>query len=132
MVVFLDTSAIYALANQSDPNHRSATQLFRAALEAGIDFLVHNYIILESLALLQTRGGWRAVNRFLSAPYPLRVRWVDEALHRAALRQFMDRRGKFSLVDEVSFLVMQEAAVAQALAFDRHFIDRGFSLYRGS
>ena len=132
MVVFLDTSAIYALANADDPNHPVALRRFGAALEDGVDLLVHSYILVETFSLLRARGGWEAVSRFLAAPVAFRLRWVNEGLHRAALRRFRERQARFSLVDEVSFLVMEEEGVVQALAFDRDFVDQGFVLYSGS
>ena len=70
MVVFLDTSAIYALANAADANHQRAVQCLRAAMDAGEDLLVHNYILVESSALLHRRLGWAAVSRFSVKPRP--------------------------------------------------------------
>ncbi len=132
MVVFLDTSAIYALANKEDPNHPAALRRFGAALEDGVDLLAHSYILVETFSLLRARGGWDAVSRFLAVPLAFRLRWVNEGLHRAALGRFRERRARYSLVDEVSFLVMEEEGVSQALAFDRDFADQGFTLYAPS
>lgn len=130
MVIFLDTSAIYALANERDNNHVSARRSLRAALEAGEELLTHNYVLLESVALLRSRLGWGVTQRFLAAPPAVRVRWVDAGLHAAAVERFLSRRARYSLVDEVSFLVMREAGVQLALSFDRDFQREGFRLYR--
>lgn len=56
-MIFLDTSAIYAWANAADPNHRAAVRHLQAVLDAGEDLLTHNYVLVESLALLQARLG---------------------------------------------------------------------------
>jgi len=53
-VIFLDTSAVYALADKADPHHVAACTEFDLALRSGETFLLHNYILVESVALLQT------------------------------------------------------------------------------
>ncbi len=129
MVVFLDTSAAYALADRDDLYHAEASWRFGAATEAGDEILVHNYMILESVALLSRRRGWEAARLLLGEVDSFRSRWVDEALHRAAVRRFLERGGRVSLVDEVSFLVMKEAGARHALAFDKDFRSEGFRPY---
>ncbi|MBI4279606.1 MAG: PIN domain-containing protein [Armatimonadetes bacterium] len=129
MVVFLDTSAIFALADTNDENHQVAVARFKAALDAGDDFLTHNYVILESLALVQRRLGWEVTRWLLSEVSAFRVRWVDQELHQAALKSFAERRGRISLVDSVSFLVMREAGISHVLGFDDDFVREGFRPY---
>ena len=51
-MIFLDTSAIYALADRDDKNHQQAIRLFQEALTNRERFIVHNYILVESAALL--------------------------------------------------------------------------------
>lgn len=131
MVIFLDTSAIYALSNEDDAHHDTATSLMAALLDSDETLLIHNYVILESVALLSGRGGWPAARKFLATPPPAQVRWIDEALHRKAVEHFLGRRGRFSLVDEVSFLVMREEGVKRVFTFDQDFAREGFVLYRG-
>lgn len=129
MVILLDTSAIYALADRDDLNHHEALHRFERALEAGHTLLVHNYLILESAALLGRRLGREAARRFLNDVDAFRIRWVDETLHRTAVGRFLKRKGQVSLVDEVSFLVMREEGIRVAFAFDADFAREGFQLY---
>lgn len=129
MVVFLDTSAIYALADRNDENHHAAVARFKAVLDAGDDFLTHNYVILESLALVHRRLGWETTRWLLSEVPVFRIRWIDQGLHQAALKSFVERRGRISLVDVVSFLVMREAGISHVLGFDDDFVREGFRLY---
>jgi predicted nucleic acid-binding protein len=129
MVVFLDTSAIYALADDNDAHHAGASSSFESALQGGDLFLTHSYVVVESVALLARRLGWEPTRRFLEQAQLFRMRWVDEPLHDAGLGRFVERRGKYSLVDEVSFLVMREQGIRRALAFDRHFWEEGFLPY---
>lgn len=129
MVAFLDTSGIYALADLSDPNHADAVSCLAAAEADGETWLLHSYVIVESAALLHRRLGWEAAARLLSDVETFTVRWVDADLLRAATEQFNQRRGRVSLVDEVSFLVMRESGVQYALAYDADFTREGFLKY---
>ena len=54
------------------------------------------------------------------------VVWVDEALHRRA-QAYLERRldKRYSLCDAISFLLMQEYGIAQALTTDHHFEQAG-------
>jgi predicted nucleic acid-binding protein len=57
---------------------------------------------------------------------------VDEDLFRAAFTYLQQRRDKrHSLTDCVSFVVMQQLGIADALAFDAHFAQAGFTRLPG-
>ncbi len=129
-MIFLDASAIYALADKADPNHDTAYRKFDLALESGETFLVHNYILLESVALLQARLGLPAAILFLKDARSFEVEWVDPDLHEEAVKE-LERIGKkrISLVDCTSFVVMRKKGVEKALAFDPDFQGRGFLMF---
>ena len=129
-MIFLDTSAVYALADKADPNHASALEKFDHALSAGDPVCLHNYILVESAALLQARLGLRVALQFLKEAKAFQIEWVDPVLHRKALQELerIRRRG-VSFVDCLSFLVMRERGIKRVLAFDPDFTDQGFVLY---
>jgi uncharacterized protein len=129
-MIFLDTSAIYALADVADLNHGQVREHFRRALDAGEAILTHNYILVESMALIQKRLGLRAATHFARDVKAFEVVWVDEATHDAAAAH-LETTGKrgVSLVDEVSFLVMKKHGIGTALALDPDFLVAGFRLY---
>ncbi len=58
MTVFIDTSALYAVMDRGDKNHVQAKALWMKNLDESVDFLCHNYILVETVALLQNRIGW--------------------------------------------------------------------------
>jgi len=131
-MIFLDTSAIYALADRADQNHRQATRLFDEVLRAGSPLLTHSYVLVESMALLHSRLGRRAALAFASDTTAFVVEWVDSRLHADAVDQWSQRRGSgLSFVDQVSFLVMRDRHVEEAFAFDRDFRLEGFRLLGG-
>jgi len=129
-MIFLDTSAIYALADKADPNHADAYKKFDLALKSGEIFLVHNYVLVESAALLQARLGLQSALLFLKDTKAFNMEWVDLALHQEALKE-LEKIGKrgISLVDCTSFVLMRRRGVKNVLAFDPDFQDQGFTIY---
>ena len=95
-------------------------------------FLLHNYIIVESAALLQSRLGLGPAIRFLKESENFRIHWVTAQDHRRAVRLLEERSKRgLSFVDCLSFLVMREHKVRKALAFDPDFAKEGFELFQG-
>lgn len=129
-MIFLDTSAIYALADKADPNHATAYKKFDLASKSGEIFLLHNYILIESAALLQARLGFQSAILFLKDAKSFEVEWVDLELHEEAVKE-LERIGKrgISLVDCTSFFVMRRRGIEKVFAFDPDFQDQGFINY---
>jgi predicted nucleic acid-binding protein len=129
-MILLDTSAIYALADKADINHMTAYKKFEDVLKSGETFLLHNYILLESAALLQARLGLPSAILFLKDAKSFQMEWVDLDLHEEAAKE-LERIGKrgISLVDCTSFLVMRRKGIQKVLAFDPDFKDQGFTVY---
>jgi predicted nucleic acid-binding protein len=131
-VIFLDTSAIYAWADTADPNHAKALRILQTILDKGEALLTHNYVLVESMALLQSRLGQAAAVKLAKDSSAFVVDWVDEELHAAAVRELeRSRTRRVSLVDHVSFLVMRRRAVTTAFAFDHDFGAAGFRVLEG-
>ena len=93
--------------------------------------LTHNYVLAEFVALAQARGLPREASLTFSeqilADSDVIVIWVDPILYNEAmllLRTQLDK--SFSLCDAVSFVIMQQHAVLDALTTDRHFDQAGF------
>lgn len=129
-MIFLDTSAIYAMADQADPRYERAKERFEVLLDMGERILTHNYVLVEAMALIQSRLGLAAALKLAHDCRVFDVEWVDEATHEEAVRR-LTRLGsrQVSLVDQVSFLVMQRRGVHTALAFDSDFEREGFQLF---
>jgi predicted nucleic acid-binding protein len=121
--VFVDTSALIALVVASDAAHASAARAF-SRLESRQSVLVtSSYALVETYALLGRRYGHRIVEQFREQLQSLlEVVWVDRELHERGLDRLLGReiRG-LSLVDAVSFVIMERERIEQAFAYDRHF-----------
>jgi predicted nucleic acid-binding protein len=127
VTVFVDTSALYALLDRDDDNHSAASETFAALLEQET-LVTHNYVLVETTALVHHRLGGPAARAFIEDVMPvLRVVFVNEDLHRGAESAFLAAlRRRVSFVDWVSFELMRRAGIDQAFAFDRDFDLQGF------
>ena len=128
MTVFVDTSALFAVLDADDANHLSAGRIWRNLLDEREDMLTSNYVLIESLALIQRRLGFEALRTFQAdVAGVLQVRWIDVALHSAGVAALLTAaRRDLSLVDCVSFEVMRRLGLTSAFAFDEDFTDQGF------
>ena len=129
MVIFVDTSATYALLDADDPNHRPASDALRRHLDDG-RFVTHNYVVLESIALIQRRLGLWFVRAFTQRLVPLlEVAWVDRPRHERAVTDLVaSRQRRVSLVDRISFDFMREHEIRTAFTFDGDFAREGFTV----
>lgn len=128
MAVFLDTSAVFAFLDGGDDNHAAAAVTWKALESRSEKLVTHDYVLLETAALLQRRLGAEALRDFLEGIVPLlSIVWVDEELYRASAAALLTAGSRrLSLVDCASFEVMRRTGVRAFFAFDSHFADMGF------
>jgi predicted nucleic acid-binding protein len=114
LIVFVDTSALYAVLDADDDRNPSARATWVDLLENRYVLQTDSYVLLETLPLLQSRLGIPAVNRFTTDILPvLNVFWVDEGVHRSAHHALLvSARRRLSL--------------NTAFCFDPHFAEQGF------
>jgi uncharacterized protein len=130
MTTFVDTSALVAVLDQTEINHSFASAWLSgpARMTEG-PLITHNYVVLETVALVHRRLGPAASRSLLQELLPvIRVFYVGQPIHERAVSSFLLalRRRSTSLVDLVSFEVMRELGIEQAFAFDRDFEELGF------
>ena len=124
--MLLDTSGLFCYHHRDELQHSDAVSFFNSASSK----VTHSYVLAEFVPLCQTRGLPRVESLvfawdLLSNP-DIEFVWVDEKLHRAALSLLQDRLDKtYSLCDAVSFLLMRQYAISDALTTDRHFEQEG-------
>ena len=129
--VFADTSGWASFFLEDDLHHAKAYLLIEQWKQQNRLVVTTNYILSELIVLLGSRGQQRSV--VLNHIETIRsVDWVeivhiDEALDKKAwelLKKRLDK--KWSLVDAVSFIVMEERGMTEALTADHHFEQAGF------
>lgn len=128
MSLFVDTSALLALLDDEQPHHRAVAAEWRRAVESGRLLLTSNYIQVESFALVQRRLGVEAVRALVEVFLPLMsTLHVPERIHRAATAALLVAgRRRLSFVDCVSFELMRERGIREALTLDADFEQQGF------
>jgi predicted nucleic acid-binding protein len=129
-MILIDTSAFLALLDMKDIYHERATQKWITLLREGQECITNNYIVLESIAVIQKRLGLEAIQELTENILEhLQIIWVDEAQHRQALETviFINRR-QLSLVDCTAFQTMRHLRIETAFTFDSHFRDEGFNV----
>lgn len=117
----------------TEEEHTEVVAAFEKLLAAGRALVTTNYVVLETAALLQHRFGLEPVRDLDERIVPLvTIRWVSEALHLRAMKRLLreDRRD-LSLVDCVSFEIMEAEGIRDALALDEDFEREGFRLIPG-
>ncbi len=125
--LFLDTSGLLSMHDKGDFRNAPAIEFFGGAKI----LLTTNYVLAEFVPLSYVRGKnrWETlsfINDILEVPR-LELIWVDENLHSQAMNLLENRLDKnYSLCDAVSFIIMRERGVTDALTTDRHFEQEGF------
>ena len=130
MVIFVDTSALFALINSNDEFHRQANDQWKLLLEKKDSLFSNNYVILESISLIQRRYGMDWIHALYTDVLSLiKIDWVDESQHQAAIHTFLksDRR-QLSLVDCSSFETMHRLGIETVFAFNEHFREQGLNV----
>jgi predicted nucleic acid-binding protein len=129
MTCFVDTSALLAVMDKDDAFHKEAKAVWERLTEQQATLVATNYVVLETVALLQHRIGVPAVRRFHDDILPiLTIDWISSGQHTQGMAALLaaDRRN-LSLVDCVSFDAMRKRGLRQAFAFDKHFEEQGFA-----
>jgi predicted nucleic acid-binding protein len=130
MIVFADTSALYALMVRDDMMHVRAKKCFAHFAQRSVQLISSSFVLVETIALLQRRIGLDAVQDFHVRIVPLLdVLWVNaEWYARAFLRLSSQGKRDLSLVDCLSFEIMEARAVTLAYTYDKHFEENGFTI----
>lgn len=129
MNVLVDTSAVLAMLHLQDRNHLEADAIWRRLLEQSATIWSTNYVVVESVSLLQARYGLHVVQIFQASMLPiLRIIWIEADMHELAMRSLLlSNRRNLSFVDCSSMAVARTNGIQHIFAFDRHFDEQGFT-----
>jgi len=128
--LFLDTSYGIAIASKRDSLHQRAVFLAQKIKAEKILLITTQAVLLEignALAKLKYRQfGIRLLANLEQDSNATIISLTDE-LYDKAFELFQNRPDKeWGLVDCVSFIVMQEQNITDALTADEHFVQAGF------
>jgi predicted nucleic acid-binding protein len=128
--VLFDTSGFFALMDERDPVHRRAVAWVQAQ-QRRVRPVSTEWIVGETCTLLVARKRPHLVVRFLDyldRSSALLLVNPDDTLLRSAkalIRQQAEQG--YSFVDCLSFCLMKERTMREALTTDEHFRKAGFS-----
>jgi predicted nucleic acid-binding protein len=125
--LFVDTVFVIALINHRDQYHQLASEL--ADRFDSYPLLITDAVLLEignALARSYKKEAVEIIEQFLDSDEVETVHLTPELFERAfaMYKNYQDK--EWGLVDCISFVVMRDAGVSQALTFDQHFAQAGF------
>jgi predicted nucleic acid-binding protein len=128
--VFLDTSFAIALSSVTDRHHPRAVKLANQ-IETQKTRLVTTQAILLEIGNALSKQRYRAAAiqllESLHTDPSVEVVSLTDGLYRLAFSLFKQRKDKeWGLVDCISFIVMQDRGITDALTADAHFQQAGF------
>jgi predicted nucleic acid-binding protein len=127
---FVDTSAWYPLVVSKHPDHARLGARLRALIRDHQRLVTTNLVVAETHALLVRRVGRQTALTFVRTVYesPNVVVHSTRDMELAAERSWLARFAEhdFSLTDAVSFAVMTDRRIREALTLDAHFVVAGF------
>lgn len=125
--MLIDTSGFLCAVDARDRRHPIASTLYSAARFR----LTHSFVLTELISLAASRGFSRtAILEFVDeiiVDESIEIIWVDDVLASEAIALLTKRSDKrWSLCDAVSFLIMDQYGLVEALTSDHHFEQAGF------
>ncbi len=127
---FLDASYAIALSAVTDQYHKKAEILARQIETDAIQMITTRAVILEignALAKLRYRAAAIELLDSLEEDPNVKIIALSEELYNRAMELYNKRPDKeWGLTDCVSFVVMQDYGITEALTTDEHFKQAGF------
>jgi len=130
--IFIDTGYLLALFNPRDKYHGQATSAAARIAQEEAILVTTDAVLIEicnGLANRATRSLASQIARDLRESAAVEIVHVDIPLIERGLDYYEKRGDKdWGLTDCISFVVMQQRGITDALATDRHFQQAGFRM----
>jgi len=128
--VFLDAAYAIALSSANDQHHQLAVALARQLEAESIHLITTRAVVLEignALARQRHRSAAVGLLEALEKDPNVEIIPLSEPLYESALRHFCERPDKeWGMTDCISFVVMKDRGLTDALTTDEHFQQAGF------
>lgn len=129
--IFVDTSGFYASVVKGDDKHAAAQRVLRDARRRKRGFVTTDYVLDETATLLKARGFGHLLGPLfdkLDASRAFRIEWTDSERFREIRAYFMKHADQaWSFTDCLSFVVMSDLRLREALTKDSHYQQAGFA-----
>lgn len=127
-VAFADTFYFLALLNNRDPAHQRAVVISNAPDQT---FVTTEFVLLEladALSRPPLREEFKAISALVHSTASFTIVPASSELLSRGQALYHDRPDKeWQLTDCISFIVMQDKEITDALTGDRHFEQAGFT-----
>lgn len=131
-VVFVDTAAWLAIVNKSDELHQTALQVKKNLTENNVGLTTTDFVVIEtanSLSRLPMRRLATELIEFIMYSGLVGLVKANHDLIERACNLYKSRTDKeWSLTDCISFVVMKQNRIKDALTNDHHFEQSGFKI----
>ncbi len=128
--VFLDTSYAIALSIEPDSNHELALQIAASLESSSVNLVTTRAILLEIGNALSKQRYRKAATRLLTAlehDSTVEIAGITDDLYQRGFVLFESRQDKdWGLIDCISFTLMADLGLTDALTADTHFEQAGF------
>jgi predicted nucleic acid-binding protein len=128
--IFLDTSYAIALSSSSDCHHQKAVEISQQLKASKSNLITTRAVILEiGNALSKPKYRSQAIRLLYSLENDKSITIIplSENLYQKAFELYCQRNDKnWGIVDCISFIVMKERGIIEALTTDIHFVQAGF------
>ncbi len=127
---FVDTACWIALLNKRDHLHKTADTLYKRQMESGSSLVTTSSVLAETSNALchpAFKPSVIAFRRRLESSPRVEIVFVDPDLWSKGWNIYETRLDKaWSLTDCISFAVMKEQGLSDALTGDWHFVQAGY------
>lgn len=130
-MIFIDTSAFYALYKIDDKHHQKALKIAQNIFRSTDEHITTNIIITECLTLISMRVSKEKSLQLgkMILGSMMRIVFIDQPYHQKAFDIFQKIKDKdVSFADCTSFAVMESLGIKKAFSFDEDFEKYGFEL----
>ncbi len=124
---FVDTFFVIALINRRDAYHAQALNL--AERFDGLPLVITDSVLLEignALARGFKAQAVETIDHFLNSPEVETIRLTPQLFDQAYGLYKVHQDKEWGLIDCISFTVMRQMDIPEALTLDQHYLQAGF------
>jgi predicted nucleic acid-binding protein len=129
--IFIDCSAFYAVLVKRDPAHKQALASFSQLSISKRQLCTTDHVIAETLTLLRARKNSHVCETFyniVKSSKELEIKSTTRERFQQTVEFFLKYSDKgYSFTDCLSFIVMHDLKLTEALTTDNHFEQAGFT-----
>ncbi len=129
-VFFLDSSYAIALSSHRDQFHGKAVEVAEKLEAPGVKITTTRAVMLEignACSKSHRRGNGAKLLKSIETDPQVRIHSLNEEWYARGFKLFCERTDKdWGLTDCISFEVMEDMGITQALTADEHFRQAGF------